>query len=308
MFGLILMIISTIIGAGFATGAELIAFFGNSTLPPVAVALIVGVFLFAIMSIIAFNIERILPVWLIKSISFVFLVAMIAGTAELTGYAFAAFAIAACLVVIWVGFEKAVAINKYLMGFALIVLLFVALKNSNGILGRTNEAPNYSATLLMALLYSAMNCFMLFALFKEAGHKRTRSEILIAGGFSAIIVSFFVLVILTAVRTHNVAHLSMPLLGLSSSRFTWFAILICIITSMYFAILGIATNKNKKCTHISAHLIALCTAAWCLSFFGFKKVVSVFYPIVGLVMIIYVLFVSFLWWKSYSVYRRTRGR
>ena len=54
MFAITLLIVSAVVGAGFATGAELMAFFGASALPPIAIAALVGVCLFVVMIALVF--------------------------------------------------------------------------------------------------------------------------------------------------------------------------------------------------------------------------------------------------------------
>lgn len=305
MLAFAVMIISTVVGAGFATGAELMAFFGDSTLPPIVIATAVGVFLFAIMVVIAFNQHRTPPNWLISAISFIFLVAMIAGVSELSGPVTAAVATLLCVVVIWLGFEKAVTINKYIMGFALAVLFVVAIANFGETMARTNLKHNIFSTIWMTVLYASMNSFMLFAVFRTALQKRTRKEVLAAGGFAALVISFFILIILTAVRANNLNNAVMPVLELGKSWFVWLAILMCIVTSLYFAMLGTTAGENRQ-NKVTKKLIVICGLAFTFSFMGFKKVIGVFYPIVGIAIIVYVLFVCFLWLKDYFALRHIR--
>ena len=292
------MIISTIVGAGFATGAELITFFGDSTLPPILIATIVGVFLFMFMVILILNQNQKPPEWLVKIISFIFFVAMIAGIAELGGYIIAGIAVVFCLFIIWLGFEKAIVINKYCMGFTLLVLLIIAFANSDGTLARTNLPPTYVHTTFMALLYSAMNCFMLFAVFKSALKKRPRGEVICASVLAVLAISFFILIIFTAIRTHNTISV-MPVLELNNSIFTWLAILLSIFTSMYVSMLNLSDTSSIHKKPVSIKLILVSIIAYILSFFGFKNVIGTFYPIIAIIMFIYVLKICF-----YSLFRR----
>ena len=296
MFALALMIISSIVGAGFATGAELITFFGDSTLPPIVISIMVGVFLFLFMIVMIYGQKRKPPDWLVKAISFIFFVAMIAGITELSGPIIAAIAIIVCIIIIWLGFEKALFINKYCMGFTLVVLLLISFAYSGGTLARSNLPPNYINTAFMALLYAAMNCFMLFAVFRSALKKNTRSHVLAAAAIASLLISFFILIIFTAIRSHNISEI-MPVLALNDSVFTWLAILLSIFTSMYVAMLNL-TSTSTKCP-VSIKLIASCIVAYALSFLGFKRIIGMFYPIVGFAMVIYVLTICFLSLKNY---------
>jgi len=298
MFAVTLMIISAVVGAGFATGAELIAFFGSSTLPPIVVATLVGVFLFCVMVALVFQTPRPSGTPLViegnilwRPVFFVFFVAMTAGVTELAGPVASAIAVVISVLIVLFGFEKMLTANKFLMSFALCVLLIVVVSNFGK---ATATLTGEWKTLGSALLYAGMNCCLLPGIFARV--RITRKELLVSIFVAAVIISFFVLLILTAIR--NVSDATMPILALSNSFVVKLAVFICILTSMFAALFNLQTKYPAPEPALSAvevghpftlkgsfYLVVVAGVAYGCSFLGFTKVIGIFYPIVGGVMI-----------------------
>lgn len=289
------MIISAVVGAGFATGAELVTFFGSSALSPVVIALVVGVLLFGLMAALLFlpNTDK---QWLFAPVFFIFFVAMTAGVTELAGAWASAIAVILSVLIVLFGFERMLTANKILMLFALIILLLVVISNFGGKLPVSNSSTSEWKTILSALLYASMNCCLLPAIFAEAKKKYSFKKLLYACFAAAITVGFFVLLILTAIRVNNVANAAMPVLALSGSYIIRFAILVCILTSMFAALFNLKTSNFLGHTLPQAPrkdvfmLVAVGSIGYGLSFLGFTKVIGIFYPIVGIAMIGFIVF------------------
>jgi uncharacterized membrane protein YkvI len=271
------MIISAVVGAGFATGAELIAFFGATSLPPIVIAFFVGIFLFCVMAVMVC-----LPMKLSKKIFapifFIFFVAMTAGIAELVGPIAAAIAVMISILIVWFGFERMLGANKILMGFALVVLSVLVVANLGGTLPVSQAPVNAFGTIGSALLYAGMNCCLLPAIFVEAKRKCSRKDLLLSVIVATVVITFFVFVILTAIRVNNVAGAAMPILALSNSFIVRLAVFICILTSMFATLFNLQTQKKIP-------LLGIGALGYFISFLGFTKVIGIFYPIVGVVMI-----------------------
>ena len=304
MFAVTLMILSAVVGAGFATGAELIAFFGTSALPPIAIAALVGVFLFCVMAALLFLRENINKK-IFAPIFFIFFAAMAAGVTELVGPAVSAVAVVTSVLVVWFGFEHMLTANKVLMEFALAVLLIVVLLNLGTAIPKTNLSSNVWTTAGFALLYAGMNCCVLPAIFAEARKAFSRRELLVCIFAAAVVVSFFVLVILAAISANKTAAgAPMPILALSDNFFVKFAVLVCILTSMFATLFSLRQrdnakqnisqntnqNTNKNSNQNIFRLSCIAALGYACSFLGFKSVIGIFYPIVGAVMIGFIVF------------------
>jgi len=286
------MIISAVVGAGFATGAELIAFFGASALPPLLIALFVGVLLFGVMMALIYVRVR-FSKKLFAPIFFVFFVAMTAGITELAGPVAAAVAVVISILIVLFGFEKMLTANKILMGFALAVLLFLVVSNLGGTMPRSNLPANVFGAMGSALLYAGMNCCILPAIFKEAKKKYSRKELLVSVLVATVVIMFFVLIILTAIKSNNVAGAVMPILALSNSFVVRLAVFICILTSMFATLFNLGGASSKTTRRGVLRLVGIGVLGYAASFLGFTKVIGIFYPIVGVVMIA-VIFVSLM--------------
>lgn len=306
------MIISAVVGAGFATGAELVAFFGSSALPPIAIAAVVATLLIGLMTALLYLPNK-LKRWLFTPIFFIFFVAMTAGVTELAGPAASAVAVIISVLIVLFGFEKMLAANKVLMGFALVVLFAVVLKNFSGTMAKSNLPTNEWKTMWSALLYAGMNCCLLPGIFAEAKKKFSCKELLFGCFAAAVTIGFFVLLILTAVRVNGVSNATMPILALSGSIIVRIAVLICILTSMFAALFNMVPSKSAGATTLTSrnNVLLLClvgAVGYGLSFLGFTKVIGVFYPITGIMMIGFILFSFCLYLQGRSACRRIRGR
>ena len=284
MFGLAFLLVSSIIGAGFATGAELLVFFGNAGLAPWVIALMVGGFLFALMAVTValasrgFNPPKILFV----PLYFAFFVVMTAGIAELLGVWGAVLSLGASVLVVIYGFDKLVRFNKYLIGLVLVVILVIAIPN----LGVINVGERgISSVAWSALLYAGMNT-MLFPIINRAKKKLSGKEILGSCLMACMVLGFFVLVLLSSIDPNSQAQF--PVLELSSSWFVMVAIFLCMFSSQFIALFNI-DSETKKTQGNVGKLIAVCVVAFIIGSFGFSRVMGFVYPIVGMFMIAFLV-------------------
>ena len=301
MIALTLLIISTIIGACFATGAELVVFFGSTGLPPAAIAIFVGIFLFAIMAVLVFfahkNQNHILK-HAFTAVYFAIFVVMTAGLMHLGGTITTVLALVFCIFVVLYGFERLLFVNKYSMYFVLAILLTATatnLKGTGDILGGTE--PDLGRGLGMALLYAGMNCCLLGPVFSSALVKNSRRRVLVSCALATVIICILATLIMTAIRKQGVSA-EMPLLELSNNLVTKAAVFLSIITSMMICLYNIVTSFPHSKTPADSPLAkggaalgagGACLIAFGLSFLGFAKALGIFYPVIGACMILYVL-------------------
>ena len=285
------MIISAIVGAGFATGAELIAFFGTSALPPIAISVLIGGFLFVVMTAIIyipkqFNKKIFAPAF------FIFFVAMTAGITELVGPIASAAAVVTSILIVWFGFDKMLAANKVLMIFALAILAGLVAANLDGTVIKSDDSSGgWLSGALFALAYAGMNCCILPVIFQQAQKTLPRSDLMVCIFTASVAVSFLCLLILTAIQTNGVQTAAMPVLALSNSIIARIAVLICILTSMFATLFNLHTSEQKN----ALRLLCLGALGYICSFFGFTKIIGVFYPLVGIALIVYIIFLFGAW-------------
>ena len=284
MFGLAFLLVSSIIGAGFATGAELLVFFGDSSLPPWIVAMLVGGFLFMLMTIIVWLVGRGFhpPRVLFVPIYFAFFVVMTAGIAELLGTWGAVLSLGASVLVVIYGFDKLVRFNKYLIGLVLVIILTVAIPSLG--VGWTGTRGTGSVA-WSALLYAGMNA-MLFPIINRAKKKLSSKEILVSCLIACMVLAFFVLVLLSSLDPHSTAQF--PVLDLSNNWLVFVAIFLCMFSSQFISLFNIDSETKKTQGNIGK-LVAICVVAFVIGSFGFSRVMGFAYPIIGMFMIAFLV-------------------
>ena len=291
MIALILLIISTVIGAGFATGAELLSFFGKTGLPPILIAAVVGFFLLLIMSALLFLVPRKQNKVIrhaFTAIYFAVFIVMTAGLMHLSGVITTIIALVFCIAIVMFGFDKLLFVNKYLILFVLAILLFASITNLNGdnsVLLHA-EGAKWAQGVALCLLYAGMNCCSLERIFTTAPAKYSRKKILVACVIATVIICIFIALILTAIMRQNVIT-AMPILVLSNNIITKAAVFLSILTSMMICLYNITTPASRK--QRLAAPTAICLLAFGFSFLGFQSVLAFLYPLIGGCMILYVL-------------------
>ena len=297
MLALSLLIISSVIGAGFATGAELIAFFGHTNMHPVMISVLFS----AVMLLLIWMIVRSTPdnikesdvhtnKYIFVPIYFIFFTALTAGVTSLSGWMASIVALSACIVVVLFGFERLLAFNKYIMAFVLVILLAATIPNQ-GLMPIQLYPPHVWRTVLMAILYAGMNCCILDAVITRAKAKWSNKDIMIASTFAIAVVALLATLILTAVRSNGTTA-DMPIIELAPGSITRIAVLLCVFTSQFVCLFNVSNlsgvvNKNQRTQGFI--LIGLCTVAFALSFFGFVRIIGALYPAVGAITIAYII-------------------
>ncbi|MCL2756035.1 MAG: hypothetical protein FWE45_03230 [Firmicutes bacterium] len=303
MIALTFLIISSIIGAGFATGAELVSFFGNTGLPPFLIAILVGLFLLLnILLIYVLDKRGFKPnAMIFIPIYFVFFIAMTAGISQIAGVTTAIASLAFAILIIIFGFDKLIWVNKWLMFFVLGIILWVTIPN---ITATQMTHINLPRAALAAIIYSGMNSCMLFPIFTKARTKFSTRTIKISIFASVTVIALFIFVIMSSIQGSMDA---MPLLGLSSSFFVVATIFLSIFTSQVISLFNISEStkelkwpftENEK-TKLVTKLIVFSLIAFVISLFGFSTIIAYAYPAVGAFMTVYVI-------TSFVLYRKKK--
>ena len=288
MIGLGFLIISSVIGAGFATGAELVAFFGARNISPLMASFSVSVFILLLSALILW-IEKSkkddkTPIYF-RVIYFIFFCAMTAGIFELAGWFGAALSLVLCISIVLFGFDKVVLINKYLIFFILAVLFTVDLTNMGEVPSIDISSPLTAFS--WALLYAGMNVCLLGTLFKTALKKYSARKIFVSCSLAAKIIGSLVFLTLSAIYSNEAQGHAMPVLALSNNFITYTAIFLSIFTSQVISLFNLSVGKEK--TPRVSHLALFCALGFFSIFIGFNHIVGIFYPAVGMFMIFYVI-------------------
>lgn len=286
MTELVLLITSTIIGAGFATGAELVTFFGATYVSPFVIALIYGVFSMVIIWVLqASKVQFTFTKHIFTAVYFVFFVVMTAGLVHLGGRPTTIAALGFCIAVVFCGYSKMLVVNKYLMMFVLGILFVACITNltPRPQIAETTS-PRYFFAIWQGLLYAGLNCTILGVAIPEMLKINSRRRVLMSSVIAITLVCVFIILILTAIDNADTVA-DMPILELSNNLITRVAMYFAILTSMIICLYNTAPKSGRNGVWVS---ILICAVAFALAFFGFKTILGFFYPLVGLLMICYV--------------------
>lgn len=305
-----MLIVGTVIGAGFASGKEVVSFFGAT--PNVFTALIAGALVFFCSMLFLFVGRRVkksdmgevngVVFGKLRPLADVFMLfnsmtvlgAMLAGTDSLAAEFFdmrplASFLIGTLCAVIAVkglsGIIKANAVLVPLMVVFLCVCSVLAIDFP--------FRPQPSAINVYGIvLYVSMNMILGGGVLTTV-HKLSPREIVLASAVAAGIIGGLLLCIMGALQSTASAHADMPtlLIALKSGRIMYF---ICIpviaasifttmlsaFKSVYDYILGFIGHKA-----ISAGIVLV--GGMLVGAFGFSNVVGTLYPVTGIIGLIY---------------------
>ncbi len=305
-----MLVIGTVIGAGFASGREIVAFFGVTPSPWVAVTcaaitfIMCAVFLLVgkkanardageVNARLAGRADAVLNIVMLFN-SAISLAAMFAGFDSLFS-AFCPlkplysviFAIISVLVVTK-GLDGLIKCNAFLVPALAAVIIFV----TTSCINVPALSPFTSGNAVRSVTYIGMN-MMLAASVLTTVHGLNKKQIFAASGITAAAVGALVLLIILALGSSDAGKADMPIITMSSGLgkvvcgFAVFAVAAGIFTTMLTAHVtltdwldGLIGNKP---------LSAVCTAAVCLAlgFLGFKTVVDVLYPVLGVLGVAY---------------------
>lgn len=300
MTELILLFIGTVIGAGFATGAELVTFFGTSSSPLLVATLYALISITIIIILVKSSPNSSTPTQnsqaqtpapskaisaIFRVLYLVFFLVMTAGLKYLVGWQTTALALLFCVAVTMFGFSKMALVNKYMMLFVLAILLTATLPYSFQNLFSQNSLgasspPNPS---LAALLYASLNCTMLPTFLPHALARYSPRRVILAGSIATLTVALFIVLILTAINA-TATTAEMPLLALSPSLITKIAVALAIVSSMLLALSGATSSPKNKL----ALTTSTCLLAFACAFLGFRNLLGFIYPIVAALFLLYV--------------------
>lgn len=311
IFSVSALIIGTTIGAGFASGREIITFFGACPSPWTALFVAVMTFLFCAVFLFVGNkvnaseigevnrkIAR--PFELVLNIFMIFncvitMSAMLAGIDALLGNLFAlsplysiVFALLSTLVVVS-GISGLMRVNVIIVPALIVVMTLVCAFSVN------EPVINGISTISVSniVVYTALNGILSASVLTTV-NGLSKKQILLSSALSALVIGALVL-LLTLSLSSTFSLCDMPVVELAKRLGTYpfifaiFAVLAGIFTTMITAHASITEWVNGFFhNRISS---AFVSAIFCLvlSFLGFKKVIDVFYPIIGTIGIVYLL-------------------
>ena len=315
IFSISMLIVGTMIGAGFCSGREIVSFFGNRI--SIAVAPACGVLIFLCCVVFLFVSSRvngnsidkvnasvlgkfglIANLFLLLN-SVIVLSAMIAGLNSLCK-PFISFpiigSIAAilCAAIANRGLKGMLKCNLILVPFMIVVIACTCLRSlSSGDLS-LSVGEFKAGGILKCIMYVSMNMMLACTALTTMG-KLTKKQIFLSSGIASVVITLLLALLICTLNCNGNTDSAMPILAISASVGKWICVVIGIITAISIfttmltcvgSLLSYAEGKLGGKVFNSAIVVILGTG---LGLFGFTKVVDLFYPLVGFFGIFYIV-------------------
>ncbi len=323
-FILVCLIISNIIGAGFATGKEIYIFFtrfGSVSFVNIILACIlfykfINLYLTKGKTHCPKNIYQANIIMFGKYNTqfgmFYFLCylivisAMFAGVTELCNLLFnrqianvlSVLTAVVCLVVSVGGIKKINTINSWFLPITVLLLILCAIFNIKGISLNINNTNNVFYSIFSVISYVGINTLLCANLLLLVG-KDYSIKIIKVSAFVSVLILGVIISLFNIVMLNGVSNINMPMISLALKVNTTFGLLvmfgvwfcICSTITYYTYILAQYIRIKSGKTHIKNALIIF--VAYVISLFGFDKIITFLYPIIGVVGIVFTIILKY---------------
>lgn len=306
----VFLLLGTVIGAGFASGKEVFMFFGQFNLACLVNILLCGVcfFLVCLMFLTChkkedFNLFQRSKIGVCFDVIMIFFmfISVSALTAALTsafGVIVSAISLVFAILFVFWGISCLENVNLVLVPIIIIALFFVSISNYDvsQVFVSTTSSKTYNA-----FLYVGMNIFLASEVLVDEGKHLSKKQSIIASLISSIVFCACLVVLTLGFGYNGITNLiEMPILSLSLKLKPFFAKIYLFIlwagvfTTLTSVIYSFKAKVKKAFSMNRFWLCVCCAFAFLLSFFGFSKIVSVFYPLEGAVGVVYCIIVFVL--------------
>ncbi len=310
-----MLIVGTVIGAGFCSGREIVSFFGSGV--SVAVAPVCGVCMFFICvlflsigsrineksfdkvnAVLLGKFHTVADIFLLVN-NLIVLSAMIAGLNSLLKPVcdFPVWGIAAaalCCVIACKGAKGMLDCNFIVVPVIIISLIAVcSVALGTGIMD-TSLGVFRARIFPIGIIYVSMNMMLASTVLTTLG-KLSRKQILWGSFLAAFFLTVLLTLIITALNCTGNYDAEMPILEIAETSGKWLYVVLSIVigisifTTMLTASGGLIGYMHGKMGGKFFDSSIVVIAGTVLSFLGFTRVVTVFYPVVGILGLIYII-------------------
>ena len=305
-----MLIVGTMIGAGFASGKEVVAFFG--AVPNVFIALITGVLVFGCSVLFLFVGRRVKKSEIgevngqvfgkLRPFADIFMLfnsmtvlgAMLAATDSLAAEFIDIRPVASIIVGIFCaciavkGITGLIKANAVLVPIMVVFLCVCTVTAMNFPFRPQTSAINIYST----VLYVSMNMILGGGVLTTV-HKLSPREIILSSAVASTIIAALLMCIMGALQSCSAAHADMPILliALNSGRVMYFVCMPVIAASIFTTMLSAFKSVYDYVLGFVKHKLiaagAVLIGGLAVGAFGFSNVVGTLYPIVGIIGILY---------------------
>ena len=306
-----MLIVGTVIGAGFASGKEVVTFFG--AVPNVFTALITGVLVFGCSVLFLFVGRRVQKTDIgevngtvfgkLRPLADIFMLfnsmtvlgAMLAGSDSLAAEFLDIRPLTSivlgllCAVIAVKGMSGVIKANAVLVPIMIITLCVCSISAIEfPFRPQSGSIDAYSI-----VLYVSMNMILGGSVLTTV-HKLSPREILLAAAVAALVIAALLMCIMGALQSCSAAHADMPMLlvALKNGRVMYFICLPVIAASIFTTMLSAFKSVYDYVLGFFKHKIlaagAVLVGGLTVGAFGFSNVVGTLYPIIGGVGLLYI--------------------
>jgi len=325
-----LLFMGTIIGAGFASGKEILTFFAGNIVSLVFSVISAGIF-FYLTGLLFFNLGKRIQAdnlfkiteVLLKKYSYIFniflafcylvlLAAMLAGVDALAkesiGYNgfFPIFSIIVLILAILItrkGINGMIKINSILVPIVIVFIFAVCIFSLSKITylnsGNWSEkGMTFFSSILNCILYVAMNMFLSSAVLVTAGKNMNSRQVKISSFTAAILITILLTLILLTFRLNysKIQGMEMPMVVLALDVSPIFSIisviiLLCaIFTTLISSLYPLKEYLEPFIVKEKTLYISLGVIGFLLSRIGFTYIIVYIYPFMGLIGVMFIAF------------------
>lgn len=313
--GYIMLILGSTIGAGLASGQEIVIFFAKFGYVSIIFAVFfILIFAYSIYTLLNYGrLISLKPDFIKKykneyifesSYSIIFLVfssTMIAGADSLLNeillntkfHLWSIIILIICACAVLKGLKCLVKINLILVPLIVVSTLLVCFLSfnfsSHSAVTFSFDATNLAFLTASIILYSSCNIMVsskiLISIGSKINEKNAKKLAILCASILGAIIVLIIVALLINDSSLLFAELPLVFLAFTINEFAGYAysiiILICIITTLLSTFFSLKENlKNKISNNVLSTIIA-CLCIFILSLFGFENIVRFSYPIIG---------------------------
>ena len=304
-----MLIVGTIIGAGFASGKEIATFFDGNLSPLVALAAGFGIFALCYLfctvgrifkstdfgevnSKLLGKLHVIADVFLLLN-SLIVLSGMLSGMDSLFNPllpiepAYSIISGILCAIIVSKGLKGLLKSNGIIVPFIILFIVLICCFNISAPVRFTGIKP---FTFFKVIIYVCMNIMLACTVLTTVDEKP--KTVFWASLFAALIMTALMLLIILTLNSSDVKS-DMPLIYIASSagKFSYYAATIAVAVSIFTTMLTALSGLSSWLTPLTGDKkfsIAVSLAAGLIvSNLGFNNVVAYLYPIIGIIGLVY---------------------
>lgn len=309
IFSLAMLIVGTVIGAGFATGKEITAFFGKQISPFVALFVGLGLFVLCYMFCTIGRIfkcrdfgevnRKMLKRTHFIADAFLLLNSLIVLSGMLSGMdslfspllpiapAYSIISGLLCAVIVAKGLKGLLGGNSIIVPFIILFIVLVCCFN----IGASSVPKLRLSSIPAAIIYVCMNIMLACTVLTTVNEKP--KTIFWASLIASVIITVLTLLIILTLNGND-TNADMPLIAIAArSKLLYYASIAAVATSIFTTMMTAMSGlsswiKELVGSNVFSVIISL-IAGLIVSNFGFANVVSYLYPVIGFFGLIYVV-------------------